>query len=72
MAEFGKCPKCGQLTLLAIKERDYLGDLVAFLKCINCDYEDRKTVASGLDLDGPYRHIKRIEDAFGPHEDDDD
>jgi Zn ribbon nucleic-acid-binding protein len=72
MARFGKCPKCHQLTLLAIVKQDLMGDLVAFLKCVNCDYEDKKKVADSLDLESPYQHIRRLEDAFGPHEDDDD
>ena len=72
MAQFGKCPECGQLTLLAITRRDALGDLVAFLKCVSCDYEGKTRIASSIDLDGPYGFTKHIERAFGPLEDDDD
>lgn len=70
MAQFGKCPECGQLALLAVTRRDALGDLVAFLKCVNCHYEGKTTIASSFDLDSPYEAIKRIERQFRPPEDD--
>ena len=51
MAQFGRCPECGELTLLASIRRDSFSDLVAFVKCVNCDYKDKKELASSLDLD---------------------
>jgi hypothetical protein len=72
VAQFGKCPDCGQLALLAVTKRNLVGDLVAFLKCVNCDYEGQKTVASFMDLDSPRQYMKRLEDPLGLDEDDDD
>lgn len=50
MAQFGRCPECGELTLLASIRRDVFGNLVAFVKCVNCDYEDKKKLAYSFDL----------------------
>jgi len=50
MAQFGRCPECDELTLLASVRRDWYGDLVAFVKCVNCGYEDKKKLADSSDL----------------------
>jgi hypothetical protein len=50
MANFGRCPNCGELALVAGTSRDYWGDLVAFVKCVNCDYEDKIKLADSSDL----------------------
>lgn len=50
MAQFGRCPDCDELTLLASVRRDSYGDLVAFVKCVNCAYEDKKKLADSSDL----------------------
>jgi ssDNA-binding Zn-finger/Zn-ribbon topoisomerase 1 len=45
MADFGECPECGKMTLIRTKRRlHYIfsgepGDLVIYVKCINCDFE---------------------------------
>jgi Zn ribbon nucleic-acid-binding protein len=72
MARFGKCPNCHQLALLAVVRRDLLGDLVAFLKCVNCDYEDKKKVAGLTDLYGGFKDLEKRGDSLGLYEDDDD
>ena len=50
MSGFGRCPECDELTLLASIRRDSYGDLVAFVKCVNCGYKDKKELAGSFDL----------------------
>jgi Zn ribbon nucleic-acid-binding protein len=46
MSGFGECPKCGKMTLIKTKRRlHYIltgepGDLVYYVKCVNCGFEE--------------------------------
>lgn len=50
MARITECPDCNEWALAVIVRRDSLGDIVAFMKCLRCGYEDRKTVVDRIDL----------------------
>ena len=50
MARIIKCPDCDEWAVAVVIRRDSLGDVVAFMKCLRCGYEDRKTVAGSIDL----------------------
>jgi len=50
---FGECPKCGKMTLIRRKRRDFWDNLIDEVKCVNpeCGFEEEIGVVEEEDED---------------------